>query len=74
MLLYFYLGKAVKLMLESCIELGGTLLNQWTPEGEKRDSKNEREFKKDMKDFYETARCTKFDDDIQVIRFILDFR
>jgi hypothetical protein len=67
---HFYVGKAVKVLLESCINLGGTLLKQWTPEGDKRDSKNEREFKKDMEDFYETAKCTRFDDDIQVIRGI----
>ena len=55
------------MLLESCIQLGGTLLEQWTPDGEERDSKSEREFKKDMEDFYETAKCTRFDDDIQVI-------
>ena len=53
-------------MLESCVKLGGTLLEQWTPEGEKRGSKSDREFKRDMEDFFETAKCTRFDDDIQV--------
>ena len=64
--LYLYLAKAVKVLLDSCVKLGGTLLEQWTPEGEKRGSKNDREFKKDMEDFFETAKCTRFDDDIQV--------
>ena len=64
--LYLYLAKAVKVLLDSCVKLGSTLLEQWTPEGEKRGSKNDREFKKDMEDFFETAKCTRFDDDIQV--------
>ena len=59
-------AKAVKVMLESCVKLGGTLLEQWTPEGKKRGSKNEKEFKNDLEDFFETAKCTRFDKDIQV--------
>ena len=59
-------GKAVKVLLESCIKLGGTLLEQWTPDGDERGDKSEREFKRDMEDFFETAKCTRFDDDIQV--------
>jgi len=59
-------GKAVKVMLESCVKLGGTLLEQWTPEGDERDDrKSDRDFKNDVEDFFETAKCTKFDDDIQ---------
>ena len=53
-------------MLESCVKLGGTLLEQWTPEGKKRGSKSEKEFKNDVEDFFETAKCTRFDKDIQV--------
>ena len=63
----FNIGKAVKVMLESCVKLGGTLLEQWTPEGDERDDrKSDRDFKNDVEDFFETAKCTKFDDDIQV--------
>jgi hypothetical protein len=51
--------------LESCVKLGGTLLEQWTPEGKKRGSKSEKEFKNDVEDFFETAKCTRFDKDIQ---------
>ena len=69
-LIYFsklmFLAKAVKVMLESCVKLGGTLLEQWTPEGKKRGSKSEKEFKNDVEDFFETAKCTRFDKDIQV--------
>ena len=54
-------------MLESCVKLGGTLLQQWTPDGDKRDSsRGEKEFKKDLEDYFETAKCTRFDKDIQV--------
>ena len=54
-------------MLESCVKLGGTLLEQWTPEGDERDDrKSDRDFKNDVEDFFETAKCTRFDDDIQV--------
>ena len=63
----FNIGQAVKVMLESCVKLGGTLLEQWTPEGDERDDrKSDREFKNDVEDFFETAKCTRFDDDIQV--------
>jgi len=59
-------GKAVKVLLESCVKLGGTLLEQWTPEGDERDDrKTDKEFRNDVEDFFETAKCTRFDDDIQ---------
>ena len=58
-------------MLESCVKLGGTLLEQWTPEGDERDSKSEKDFKENVEDFFETAKCTRFDDDILVSLFFV---
>ena len=38
----------------------------WTPEGEKRKaSQREDDFKDDLEDFFKTASCTKFSDEIQ---------
>ena len=60
------------MLLESCVKLGGTLLEQWTPEGDERDSKSEKDFKENVEDFFETAKCTRFDDDILVSFFVLN--
>ena len=59
------------MLLESCVKLGGTLLEQWTPEGDERDSKSEKDFKENVEDFFETAKCTRFDDDILVSSFFV---
>jgi len=59
-------GKAAKILLDSCLKLGGSLLEVWTPEGEKRrSSQRDDDFKDDLKDFFRTAACTKFEDEIE---------
>ena len=58
--------KATNVFLKSCIQMSKSLLEMWTPEGNKRDrDESEKNFKEDLEDFFQTARCTKFDDDIQ---------
>jgi len=58
--------KATRLFVDSCLKLGGTMLEVWNPDGEKRSSsQSERDFKEDVENFFNTASCTKFDDDIQ---------
>lgn len=58
--------KAERLFVDSCLKLGGTLLEVWDPNGDKRpSSQSERDFKDDLEDFFNTASCTRFDKDIQ---------
>ena len=61
-----FIGKAERLFVDSCLKLGGTLLEVWDPSGDKRpSSQSERDFKDDVEDFFNTASCTRFDKDIQ---------
>ena len=61
-----FIGKAERLFVDSCLKLGGTLLEVWDPNGDKRpSSQSERDFKDDLEDFFNTASCTRFDKDIQ---------
>jgi len=58
--------KAKKIFVDSCLKLGGTMLEVWNPDGDKRSSsQSERDFKEDLENFFNTASCTKFDRDIQ---------
>ena len=52
-------------MLEQCVSLSSTLLEFWDPEGNERDKPSDREIGQELEDFFETAKCTRFDDDIQ---------
>ena len=62
----FFTGKAQRVFVDSCLKLGGTLLEVWNPNGDKRpSSQSERDFKDDLEDFFNTASCTRFDRDIQ---------
>lgn len=57
--------KAKKILLDSCLQLSSTLLDVYTPEGDKRpSSQTEREFKNDLEDFFEAAKCTGYDKDV----------
>ena len=61
--------KAQRVMLESCLQLSSTLLEYWEPDGSRRrgsSSSDDDKVKEDIEDFFTTAKCTKFDDDIQV--------
>ena len=65
-MLFAHTGKSQKVFLDSCLKLGGTLLEVWNPNGDKRpSSQSERDFKDDLEDFFNTASCTRFDKDIQ---------
>ena len=64
----FFAAKATKILLDSCLKLSTTLLETFSPEGDKRStSKSDRQFKTDLEDFFNTAKCTGYDDDILVI-------
>ena len=55
-----------KLLIESCLEMSSILLQQWYPDGSRRESsKSEREFKNDVEEFFEDVKCTGYDDDVQ---------
>ena len=66
----FSIDKAIKIALESCLKMAASMLELWTPDGQRRSESpsdsDEREFKRNLEDFFETAKCTRFDDDIQV--------
>ena len=50
--------KAKKIMIDSCLKMSSTLLDLYTPEGDRRkDSKSERDFMNDLEDFFTAAKC-----------------
>ena len=53
-------------MIESCLQMSATLLEYWEPNGNRRGSVSDREFKEELTKFFEDAKCTRHDDDIQV--------
>lgn len=69
-LICVWLDKATRILLDSCLKLSTTLLEVYSPDGNKRGtSQTERQFKTDMEDFFTAAKCTGYDDDI-LVRFI----
>lgn len=61
-------AKAQRTMLDSCLRLSSTLLELWTPAGERRATTtyDPSRVQTELRDFFETVRCTRFDQDIQV--------
>lgn len=57
--------KAKDIWIDSCIKMSKTLLEYWEPDGSRRTSSNERELEDNLEEFFEAAKCTKYDKDIQ---------
>ena len=58
------LDKARKIFLDSCLKMSSTLLDAYTPEGDRRDSGRDRDIKNDLEDFFESAKCSGYDRDV----------
>merc|ERR1712223_2170405 len=60
------LDKARKIFLDSCLKMSSTLLDAYTPEGDRRDSgrDRDRDIKNDLEDFFESAKCSGYDRDV----------
>ena len=57
--------KAKDIWIDSCIKMSKTLLEYWEPDGKRRTSSNERDLEDNLEEFFEAAKCTKYDKDIQ---------
>ena len=44
--------------------MSSTLLDAYTPEGDRRDSGRDRDIKNDLEDFFESAKCSGYDRDV----------
>ena len=60
------LDKARKIFLDSCLKMSSTLLDAYTPEGDRRgsDRDRDRDIKNDLEDFFESAKCSGYDRDV----------
>jgi len=60
------LDKARQIFLDSCLKMSSTLLDAYTPEGDRRDSgrDRDRDIKNDLEDFFESAKCSGYDRDV----------
>ena len=58
------LDKARKIFLDSCLKMSSTLLDAYTPEGDRRDSGRDHDIKNDLEDFFESAKCSGYDRDV----------
>ena len=58
------LDKARQIFLDSCLKMSSTLLDAYTPEGDRRDSRHDRDIKNDLEDFFESAKCSGYDRDV----------
>ena len=58
------LDKARQIFLDSCLKMSSTLLDAYTPEGDRRDSGRDRDIKNDLEDFFESAKCSGYDRDV----------
>ncbi len=55
-------------MLDSCLKMGSSLLEYWDPQGRPRSSSSlsERDFQRELQNFFSAATCTNYDADIRV--------
>ena len=61
----FVAEKAKDIWIDSCIRMSRTLLDYWEPDGSRRTSTSERDLTDNLEDFFEAAKCTRYDRDIQ---------
>ena len=46
--------------------MSSSLLDQWYPDGTRKSSStSDREFQRDVEEFFEDVKCTGYDDDVQ---------
>jgi hypothetical protein len=62
-------------LIEACVNLGGSILDNFNADGSERDDdrdkdrKDEEQFSEDLEEFFEAVRCTRFEDEVQVSWF-----